>query len=109
MNRFEGKVAIVTGGGSGIGRAIATRLAAEGADLVVADLDGDRAGEVAADLGGRGVQADVTVAADVARLAAAAGAVDVLVNNAGGGRADDLYRIAEDAWDQEIALNLKAA
>jgi meso-butanediol dehydrogenase/(S,S)-butanediol dehydrogenase/diacetyl reductase len=109
MSRLEGKAAIVTGGGSGIGRAICMRFAAEGASVVVADIVGERAEEVAAEIGGRAVQADVTVAADVARMVEAAGGVDVLVNNAGGGMSDGLLEIAEEAWDEEVALNLKSA
>jgi NAD(P)-dependent dehydrogenase (short-subunit alcohol dehydrogenase family) len=108
-SRFDGRAAIVTGGGSGIGRAIARRLAAEGASVVVADLVAGRAADVAAETGGRAVQADVTVAADVARVVELAGAVDVLVNNAGGGIADDLLATDEAGWDRELALNLKAA
>jgi meso-butanediol dehydrogenase / (S,S)-butanediol dehydrogenase / diacetyl reductase len=109
MSRLDGKAAIVTGGGSGIGRAICARFAAEGASVVVADLAGERAEEVAAEIGGRAVQADVTVAADVARMVAEAGRVDVLVNNAGGGTADDLLEIDEETWDANVALNLKSA
>jgi meso-butanediol dehydrogenase / (S,S)-butanediol dehydrogenase / diacetyl reductase len=109
MSRLEGKAAIVTGGGSGIGRAICTRFAAEGASVVVADIAGERAEEVAAEIGGRAVQGDVTVAADVSRIVEAAGPVDVLVNNAGGGMNDDLLEIDEEAWDGDVALNLKSA
>jgi meso-butanediol dehydrogenase / (S,S)-butanediol dehydrogenase / diacetyl reductase len=109
MSRLDGRTALVTGGGSGIGRAICRRFASEGASVVVADLVGDRAEEVAVEIGGRSVQADVTVAADVERMAAGAGDVDVLVNNAGGGAADDVLEIDEDAWDGDVALNLKSA
>jgi NAD(P)-dependent dehydrogenase (short-subunit alcohol dehydrogenase family) len=109
VSRLEGKAALVTGGGSGIGRAIASRFAAEGASVVVADLVGDRAQAVATEIGGRAVQADVTVAADVARMVEEAGRIDVLVNNAGGGMADDLLRIDEEEWDADVALNLKSA
>jgi meso-butanediol dehydrogenase/(S,S)-butanediol dehydrogenase/diacetyl reductase len=109
MSRLDGKAAIVTGGGSGIGRAICKRFAAEGAAVVVADIAGDRAEEVAAEIGGRAVQGDVTVAADVLRIVEAAGPVDVLVNNAGGGMNDDLLDIDEEAWDADVALNLKSA
>jgi len=84
--RLEGKVAIVTGGSQGIGRAIARGMADEGARVVVADLE--RAGEAAAALpDGVGVTADVSSEADVARMVAetmaAWGRIDVLVNNAG--------------------------
>ena len=109
MSRFEGRTAVVTGGASGIGRAIARRLAAEGADVVVADVDAAGAEQVAGELGGRAVAADVTSPDDVARLAEAAGAVDVLVNNAGGGLSDDLLEIDPATWDRDVALNLKAA
>ena len=109
MSRLEGKRAIVTGGGSGIGRATCRRFAAEGAAVVVADLLGERAEEVAAEIGGTAVRADVTVAADVARMVDAAGRIDVLVNNAGGGFADDLLEISEEEWDTDLAVNLKSA
>ena len=109
MSRLQGKRAIVTGGGSGIGRATCRRFAAEGATVLVADLIGERAEEVAAEIGGTAVQADVTVAADVARMVDAAGPVDVLVNNAGGGTADNLLEISEEQWDADVALNLKSA
>jgi meso-butanediol dehydrogenase / (S,S)-butanediol dehydrogenase / diacetyl reductase len=109
MSRLQGKSALVTGGGSGIGRAICRRFASEGASVVVADVAGDRAEEVAAAVGGRAVQADVTVASDVRRMVEAAGRVDVLVNNAGGGMANVLLEIEEDEWDHDVALNLKSA
>jgi meso-butanediol dehydrogenase / (S,S)-butanediol dehydrogenase / diacetyl reductase len=109
MMRLARRTAIVTGGGSGIGRAIATRFAAEGADVVVADILGDRAEQVAAEIGGRAVEADVTLANDVERMIGEAGSVDILVNNAGGGMADDLLQIDEDTWDEDVAVNLKSA
>ena len=109
MSRLEGKRAIVTGGGSGIGRATCLRFAAEGAAVVVADVVGERAEEVAEEIGGTAVQADVTVAADVARMVEAGGAIDVLVNNAGGGMADDVLEISEEEWDTDVELNLKSA
>jgi meso-butanediol dehydrogenase / (S,S)-butanediol dehydrogenase / diacetyl reductase len=109
MSRLAGKRAVVTGGGSGIGRATARRFAAEGATVVVADLIAERAEEVAAEIGGTAVQADVTVAGDVARMVEAAGRVDVLVNNAGGGFADDLLAIGEEEWDADVTVNLKSA
>jgi NAD(P)-dependent dehydrogenase (short-subunit alcohol dehydrogenase family) len=108
MSRLDGKRALVTGGGSGIGRAICRRFAAEGASVVVADIDGETAEAVAAEIGARSLQADVTVAADVERMVADAGAVDVLVNNAGGGTADDILEIDEEEWDGDVELNLKS-
>jgi len=88
--RLRGKVAIITGGASGIGKAIATRLAVDGAAVVIADLRGaERAAEEIARASGArtlGLQADVSIETDVARLAAetvgAFGRVDILVNNA---------------------------
>ncbi len=109
MSRQAGKRAVVTGGGSGIGRATCRRFAAVGATVVVADLLGERAEAVAAEIGGAAIEADVTVAADVTRMVEAAGRVDVLVNNAGGGFADDLLEISEEEWDTDVAINLKSA
>ena len=110
------RCAIVTGGGSGIGRAIALRFGAAGDSVVVADADQDRAIAVAREIDVHGealaIGADVTVASDVARIVEAAldanGRIDVLVNNAGGAAADGVLETDEEAWDAELALNLKA-
>jgi meso-butanediol dehydrogenase / (S,S)-butanediol dehydrogenase / diacetyl reductase len=112
--RLTDRTAIVTGGGSGIGRAIAHRFAAEGAGVVVADLVAERAETVAAELDrAHAAHADVTSAGDVEQLvrtaAEALGRVDILVNNAGFGDADDVLEIDEEAWDREVAINLKSA
>jgi NAD(P)-dependent dehydrogenase (short-subunit alcohol dehydrogenase family) len=112
--RLAGKVAVVTGGGSGIGEASCRRFAAEGAAVVVADRDADGAGRVAAaicDGGGRAiaVEVDVTSEDGVAAMAAAAaafGPIDVLYANAGiagSGRAGDLTLAA---WQRVIDVNL---
>ncbi|MEV0717464.1 bifunctional aldolase/short-chain dehydrogenase [Asanoa sp. NPDC050611] len=101
------RVAFVTGGGSGIGRAIAHRLAAEGACVVVADRDGEAAARVSAEIGGTDVAipvtADVTdTAAIVAALRAAAlafGGVDLVVNNAGLSISKPLLETTEADWD----------
>ncbi|WP_242636540.1 bifunctional rhamnulose-1-phosphate aldolase/short-chain dehydrogenase [Myceligenerans salitolerans] len=101
------RVALVTGGASGIGLATARRLAAEGACVVVADLDAARATEVATELGGPdvavGVAADVTSAADVVAAVDAAalafGGVDLVVNNAGLSISKPLLETTEQDWD----------
>src|SRR5215475_3201603 len=117
--RFENKVALVTGASRGIGRAIALRLAAEGAHIVVNyHANADAANAVAAEVGALSrqahvVQADVARAADVDRLVAATleqfGRVDVLVNNAGITRDTLLMRMSEDDWDVVLDTNLKSA
>ncbi len=87
MPRLDGKIALVTGAGAGIGEAIARRFRAEGASLVVNDLDASRAEHVAKDVGGWSFAADVADSGAVARMfeavAARHGRLDVLVNNAG--------------------------
>jgi meso-butanediol dehydrogenase / (S,S)-butanediol dehydrogenase / diacetyl reductase len=112
--RLDDRTAIVTGGGSGIGRAIVGRFAESGAMVVVADVVAERADAVAAELAGtRAAVADVTVASDVERLVGEAteafGRVDVLVNNAGFAAADGLLETDEETWDADVSLNLKAA
>ena len=117
--RFEGKVAIVTGSSSGIGKATALRLASEGAAVCVVanrNVEGGQATAREIAEGGRGslfVQADVSVAADcervVAETLAALGRVDVLVNNAGITRGAPLERLDEALWDTVLDTNLKSA
>ena len=106
---LEGKTALVTGGSRGIGRAIAAELARAGASVVVGYRSGvDEAAEVAAEIGGRAVQADVSSAEDAARLVEEAGDIDILVNNAGLTRDGLLARMSDDDWRTVIDTNLSS-
>ena len=117
--RFEGKAALVTGASRGIGRAIALRLAAEGADVLVNyNAKAEAANQVADAIKALGrsvrlVQADVGKPADVDRLVQSAlehfKRIDVLVNNAGITRDTLLMRMSEDDWDDVLDTNLKSA
>jgi len=113
--RLEGKRAIVTGGASGFGAGIARRFAEEGARVIVADLNGDAARTLAAELGDAdlGVKVDVSSAADVAALAATAnrllGGVDIVVNNAGVGHTPQpLDELSDEAFDRIAAVNMRS-
>jgi 3-oxoacyl-[acyl-carrier protein] reductase len=106
---LEGKTALVTGASRGIGRAIAGELAAGGAAVVVGYRSGkDEAETLAAELGGRAVQADVSTAADAQRLVEEAGDLDILVNNAGLTRDGVLARMTDDDWRVVIETNLSS-
>ena len=106
---LAGKVALVTGASRGIGRAIAEELARAGAEVVVGYRSGkDEAEALAAQIGGRAVQADVSSAEDAKRLVEEAGDIDVLVNNAGLTRDGLLARMSDDDWRTVIDTNLSS-
>jgi 3-oxoacyl-[acyl-carrier protein] reductase len=106
---LEGKLALVTGASRGIGRAIATELAAAGAELVLGYRSGkDEADELASRLGARAIQADVSSPGDAKRLVEEAGDVDVLVNNAGLTRDGLLARMSDDDWRTVLETNLSS-
>ncbi|HOW85966.1 MAG TPA: 3-oxoacyl-[acyl-carrier-protein] reductase [Candidatus Aminicenantes bacterium] len=116
MKRFEGRVSIVTGASQGIGETIARELAAEGAAVVLVDIQKDKLEAVArsiAESGGRAEARDADVcdpaAADrvAAAVAAAHGRIDHLVNNAGITRDTLLMRMKEEDWDAVLRVNLK--
>ncbi len=113
--RLQGKVAVVTGAGSGFGAGIARKFVAEGARVIVADLNLNAAMDVAAELGSatRALKADVSVAADVRGMLDAAerhfGPLDILVNNAGIGHVPQpLEGLPEAEFDRLFAVNMKA-
>ena len=111
--RLKGKIAIVTGAARGFGEGIARRFAAEGAKLVVADLDLDGARRVAHELGAVAVGGDVSRGEDVAAIVAAAtaayGGLDVVVNNAGTThRNRPMLEVDEATFDLVFAVNVKS-
>ena len=103
---------LITGAASGIGAACARRMAQDGAQLLLADLNGDGARALADELGQAAVQVDVTRSADIQRMVELAyerwGRLDVLFNNAGIAGARPLLEVTEDEWDRMLAINLKA-
>ncbi len=112
MERFTGRTAVVTGGASGIGAATARRLAAEGATVVVADLDGLGAKVVASEIDGFGLALDVRDMVSVREAMAEAerllGRVDVLVNNVGGDRQAFFVDTEPEDWESVLGVNLLA-
>ena len=113
---LEGRTAIVTGGGQGIGRAICGIFTEEGASVVVVDIDESRAGETARQLNREGrtataVRADVSSGAEIEALVdgvlADSGRVDILVNNAGLAVFRSVEQCTEEEWDRVMAVNLK--
>ncbi|HET6602226.1 MAG TPA: 3-oxoacyl-[acyl-carrier-protein] reductase [Gaiella sp.] len=106
---LEGKLALVTGGSRGIGRAIALELGRAGAEVVVGYRTGrEEAEAVASEIGGRAVEVDVSDAESAKALVEAAGDLDVLVNNAGLTRDGLLVRMSDDDWRTVIETNLSS-
>jgi 3-oxoacyl-[acyl-carrier protein] reductase len=106
---LDGKTALVTGASRGIGRAIAEELARAGATVVIGYRSGENeAEELAAAIGGRPIQADVSTPDDAKRLVEEAGELDILVNNAGLTRDGVLARMSDDDWRTVIETNLSS-
>jgi 2-hydroxycyclohexanecarboxyl-CoA dehydrogenase len=110
---LSGRTVLVTGGASGIGRAICERLAQEGARVAIADIDAAGAHEAAAEIGrgAIGVALDVTddesVKAGVGEAIARLGRVDALVNNAGWDKVEPFVNARTETWDKVLAINLR--
>jgi 2-hydroxycyclohexanecarboxyl-CoA dehydrogenase len=104
--RLEGRKALVTGGGSGIGAAISARLAAEGAEVWVGDIDSDGAERVAGEIVGHALELDVTEIESARAAIAATGNLDVLVNNAGMDEFGFFTYTTPQQWQRVLAVNL---
>jgi 2-hydroxycyclohexanecarboxyl-CoA dehydrogenase len=106
--RLEGRKALVTGGASGIGAAIARRLAAEGADVTVGDLNLEGAAEVAGEISGLAIELDVTDLGSAQAAVDSAGApIDILVNNAGTDVFGFFAQTNPEQWEKVIGVNLR--
>jgi 2-hydroxycyclohexanecarboxyl-CoA dehydrogenase len=104
--RFEGRRALVTGGARGIGAAIAARLAAEGAEVVIGDIDGEGAAKVAGEIGAEPRRLDVTEPDAAASLVGERGPFAILVNNAGVDEFGFFTRTDPELWERVLAVNL---
>jgi glucose 1-dehydrogenase len=113
MSRLSGKRAVVTGAAQGIGRAIAEAFTAEGAELLLADIDAERLAATAAEIGQESIVIDVSRKTEIERLFARVaerwGGIDILVNNAGVTHAAELDELTEEDFDRVFAINLKSA
>jgi NAD(P)-dependent dehydrogenase (short-subunit alcohol dehydrogenase family) len=104
--RLEGRRALVTGGASGIGAAVARRLAAEGADVVIGDLNADAGAEVAGEIGARAAYLDVTSPASAKEVTGEHGPFAILVNNAGTDEFGFFTETDPGLWERLLAVNL---
>ena len=104
--RLEGKTALVTGGGSGIGAAISRRLAAEGAQVAVTDINVESAREVAAEISGDAYELDVRSTESIKSAVDQVGDIDILVNNAGTDVFGFFVHSNPEMWDFVIGVNL---
>jgi 2-hydroxycyclohexanecarboxyl-CoA dehydrogenase len=105
--RLEGRKALVTGGASGIGAATSRRLAAEGAEVWIGDLNEEGAAEVAAEISGHAVKLDVTDPESAkAAVESAGGTLEILINNAGMDEFGFFGETTPDQWQRVIAVNL---
>jgi 2-hydroxycyclohexanecarboxyl-CoA dehydrogenase len=104
--RLEGRKALVTGGASGIGAAIAARLAAEGAEVWVGDINVEGAEQVAGEINGHSLELDVTDLESARAAVEATGTLDVLINNAGTDEFGFFTYTTPEQWQRVIAINL---
>jgi 2-hydroxycyclohexanecarboxyl-CoA dehydrogenase len=104
--RLEGRKALVTGGGSGIGAAICARLAAEGAEVWVSDVDLESAERVAGEVNGHPLELDVTEIESARAAVQATGTLDILVNNAGTDEFGFFTYTSPEQWQRVLAINL---
>ena len=117
MGRLEGKAAVVTGGGRGIGRAICLAYAKEGADVIVNYASQDKPAQEVVEMVGKigrkavAVKGNVAVKAEAEKIINTCvdhfGKIDILVNNAGVSRPNMLYKMSEEQWDEVIDIQLK--
>jgi 2-hydroxycyclohexanecarboxyl-CoA dehydrogenase len=104
--RLEGRKALVTGGASGIGAAIAARLAAEGAEVWVGDVDVEGAEKIAGEVAGHWVELDVTDLESARAAVEAAGTLDILINNAGTDEFGFFTYTTPEQWQKVLGVNL---
>jgi NAD(P)-dependent dehydrogenase (short-subunit alcohol dehydrogenase family) len=111
VNRLEGCCAAITGGARGIGRGIAERFIAEGACVVLLDINADRATETAREIGCESIRCDVTssesVHTAIESVVESLGGLDILVNSAGYSHIAPIEKTTEEIWDRTLSINLK--